>query len=341
MPKIFLDPNEPMAGGGAAPAAPVASPTATQTPTPGGAPAPAAPPPAITAGANDLVRMPDGSMMKLADIQAIASRPTLSAEDAKQFEIYKRVVAGDPAAIAQALGHPAPPAAPAPSSTPAGLTKEQADALQAQVLAAQNKLAEFEGKLKTVDQIEAVRQQAISKSMGADLIRQAGEYTPALAHWMAKDEKVAVDVGSLAAQACQAATQQLGRAMTNDEQQQILARVLMAKEQQAFDLLSIGGWKPPVRKTVAPMDNQPARMPGQPSVLKSINGQLIGGDGRVYQPDGQGNFVEIPQRIPGVGAPGTTLSPDSGTRRPDGPITREQLLNQMRQEIEARNLSQQ
>lgn len=338
-PRIYLDPNEPT-GGGVAPAAAPAAPTATQH-LPGAAPAPAAPPPAPVSG-GDLVRLPDGSVMKVSDVQELAKRPTLSSQEREQFELFKRVTAGDPAAIAQAAGLSSAPAAPAALSAPtSSLTPEQLTALQEQVNAANQKLAAMETKMRVVDNIETIRQEAFSRSIGADVIKQGGEYTPALAQWIKSDDSIAADVGRSILEGRRMATEHLKRPMTPDEQNKIDAQILMMREQQAAGVLKIGGWKPPEFKRAGPIDNQPDRRPGQPNVLRMVNGQLVDGMGRVYQPDSSGNFIEIPQRIPGVGAPGTSLSPDSGTRNPNAPISRQTMMQQMRAEVEARNIQEQ
>lgn len=332
---IYFDPQatDPAGGG-----TPTSIPTATAVPAPAVLPAapPATPPAAPNAPAavppDAVIKLPDGRVVRAADAATLISR-SLPEQDYEKWQLMNRVAEGDTEAFAKLFGKPAAPAGtPVPPAPSGFVSKAEYDAMTA-------KLAQLEtayGAMKpTFEKIGALEATATAKSIGGEYLKANAEHLPALTVLAKQNgDAVAVEVGRTVQSYRRAAHELVNRELTEAELREVDARALVACESQLRQTASAFGFKPPTPPAQRLRDTQPQRGGSGTVYTRQADGSLVASDGSRLVDNGQGAYVL--DRIPSPSGPGMTMSPDTGIRT-DGPVTREQVMQQMTARLEAMN----
>ena len=193
-------------------------------------------------------------------------------------------------------------------------------------------------KMQELDNLAALRTQAEAKHM----ITTYGQHLPALAI-MAKNngESTAGRLGQMLREARSAAEQKFNvpfDRLPAQQQVEVNVAVLQLAEQGAREMAQALGVTLPTPKPAQQtqvQDDQGIRREGS-TMFHVVDGQIQDNRGNVYVPDAAGRL--IPTRIPGVAAPGSTMSPDSGRPR-NAPMSRQDLRQGIRATLEARNVN--
>ena len=333
----FMPDSPPGAGDPAPTPAPIPPPAAPAAPAPSQVATPA---PGNVVDSDAVIQMPDGGFVRVADVPGLAAKAanSLTPEQMDEFKTLQAIAAGDMSAIAKAFGKQGK-FVPDPAEPQLGTqVSPETAALRAELDAMKKEFGTTQRKMQELDNLAALRTQAEAKHM----ITTYGQHLPALAI-MAKNngESTAGRLGQMLREARSAAEQKFNvpfDRLPAQQQVEVNVAVLQLAEQGAREMAQALGVTLPTPKPAQQtqvQDDQGIRREGS-TMFHVVDGQIQDNRGNVYVPDAAGRL--IPTRIPGVAAPGSTMSPDSGRPR-NAPMSRQDLRQGIRATLEARNVN--